>query len=117
MFGLGAAVYAIVAFFIVWAIVRGRGHETREGPVSDNAWIVWGGVVVPVVILGVLAVVTVQATSRVAQARGERAPGAGRRQALVVGRSAYPGDAVHDRERDPPARRAARSRSISIPTT
>ena len=90
MFGLGAAVYAIVAFFIVWAIVRGRGSEKREGPVSDNGWIVWGGVVVPVVILGVLAVVTVQATSQL------RKPEANALQVQVVGKRwwwavSYPG--------------------------
>jgi len=63
MFGLGAGVYAVVAVFIVWAIVRGRKGEGRGGRIADNTWIVWGGVVVPVVILAVLAVVTVQATA------------------------------------------------------
>ncbi len=90
-FGLGAAVYAIVAFFVVWAIVRGRRRKgAGEGPVSDNAWIVWGGVVVPVVILGVLAAVTVQATSEL------RRPEAGALQVHVVGKRwwwqvSYPG--------------------------
>ena len=63
MFGLGAGVYAVVASFIIWAIVRGRRSAAGEGPASDNTWIVWGGVIVPVVILAMLAVVTVQATT------------------------------------------------------
>jgi cytochrome c oxidase subunit II len=90
MFGLGAAVYAIVAFFVVWAIVRGRGKDVGEGRISDNSWIVWGGVVVPVVILGVLAGVTVQATSEL------RRPEANALQVHVVGKRwwwqvSYPG--------------------------
>jgi cytochrome c oxidase subunit 2 len=93
MFGLGAGVYAVVAFFIVWAIVRGRRAEGGEGRVSDNLWIVWGGVVVPVLILGVLAVVTVQATSEL------RKPEAGALQVEVVGKRwwwavTYPGTSV-----------------------
>jgi cytochrome c oxidase subunit II len=93
MFGLGAAVYAVVAFFIVWAIVRGRRGGDREGRVADNMWIVWGGVVVPVVILGVLAVVTVQATAEL------RRPEAGALQVEVVGKRwwwqvDYPGTSV-----------------------
>jgi cytochrome c oxidase subunit 2 len=93
MFGLGAGVYAVVAFFIVWAIVRGRRAEGSEGRVSDNLWIVWGGVVVPVLILAVLAVVTVQATSEL------RKPEAGALQVEVVGKRwwwavSYPGTAV-----------------------
>jgi cytochrome c oxidase subunit 2 len=88
MFGLGAGVYAIVAGFIVWAIVRNR-TAASDGP-SDNTWIVWGGVVVPVVILGVLAVVTVQATSEL------RRPEANALHVEVVGKRwwwavSYPG--------------------------
>src|SRR5690242_10442572 len=63
MFGLGAAVYAGVGGFIVWSIVRGRRRTPGDGSVSDNNWIVWGGVVMPILILAVLAVVTVQATT------------------------------------------------------
>jgi cytochrome c oxidase subunit 2 len=90
MFGLGAGVYAIVAFFIVWAIVRGRRRQGREGPLGDNTWIVWGGVVVPVLILAVLAVVTVQATAEL------RKPEAGALRVDVVGKRwwwavSYPG--------------------------
>jgi cytochrome c oxidase subunit 2 len=58
MFTLGAVVYAVVAGFIIWAMLRGR----RDGRVSDTVWIVWGGIGVPVVILGVLAVTTVKVT-------------------------------------------------------
>ncbi|MDQ1383979.1 MAG: cytochrome c oxidase subunit [Actinomycetota bacterium] len=93
MFGLGAGVYAVVAFFIVWAIVRGRRADGGDGRVSDNMWIVWGGVVVPVLILGVLAVVTVQATTDL------RKPEAGALQVEVVGKRwwwqvGYPGTSV-----------------------
>jgi cytochrome c oxidase subunit 2 len=95
MFGLGAAVYTVVSFFIVWAIVRGRRRADGEGDgkVSDNTWIVWGGVVVPVVILGVLAVVTVQATSEL------RKPEAGALRVEVVGKRwwwevGYPGTSI-----------------------
>lgn len=63
MFGLGAAAYAIVAGFIIWAILRGRRREAGDGPVSDDQWIVWGGIAIPVIILGILAVSTVQATA------------------------------------------------------
>jgi cytochrome c oxidase subunit II len=61
MFGLGAVVYAVVAGFIIWALMRGR-RGGGEGKLSDDAWIVWGGIGVPVVILGVLAVTTVRVT-------------------------------------------------------
>jgi cytochrome c oxidase subunit II len=63
MFGLAAAVYAGVGGFIVWSIVRGRRRTPGDGSVSENNWIVWGGVVMPILILAVLAVVTVQATT------------------------------------------------------
>ena len=58
---------------------------------SDNTWIVWGGVVVPVVILAVLAVVTVQATTELRKPRDERAPGRSRRASVGGGRCRYPG--------------------------
>jgi len=63
MFGLGAAVYAFVAGLVVWAVLRRRTTE-NESRLNDNSWIIWGGVVMPVIILAVLAVVTVQATSQ-----------------------------------------------------
>jgi cytochrome c oxidase subunit II len=93
MFGLGAGVYAVVAVFIVWAIVRGRSGESGEGRITDNTWIVWGGVIVPVVILGVLAVVTVQSTSQL------RKPESGALKVDVVGKRwwwavSYPGTPV-----------------------
>jgi cytochrome c oxidase subunit 2 len=64
MFGLGAGVYAIVGGFVVWAILRGRRHAPGTDGPHENTWIVWGGVIVPVAILAVLAVVTVQATAQ-----------------------------------------------------
>jgi cytochrome c oxidase subunit 2 len=63
MFGLAAAVYVIVSGFIVFAILRGRRTETgKEGPVSDSTFIWWGGIIVPVGILMVLAWQTVSST-------------------------------------------------------
>jgi cytochrome c oxidase subunit 2 len=62
MFGLAAAVYVVVAGCILYAATRGR---RRRGPsrLHDN-WFIWiGGVIVPFLILVVLAVVTVDATS------------------------------------------------------
>jgi cytochrome c oxidase subunit 2 len=62
MFGMGAGVYAIVAGLIIWAVLRGRRGK-GEGAVSDDAWIIWGGIGIPVVILLVLALATVKVTS------------------------------------------------------
>jgi cytochrome c oxidase subunit 2 len=66
MFGLAAAVYLVVAGLILFAIVRGR-REVRETRLNDNAFIVIGGLVVPVAILMVIAVVTVRTTTEVRQ--------------------------------------------------
>lgn len=59
MFGMAAGVYVVVGGLIIVAVVRGRGRDSRTG---DNAFIWIGGVLVPVAILGVLAVVTVTTT-------------------------------------------------------
>ncbi len=65
MFVLAGAVYVIVSGFIVVAIVRGRrradGAELAKEP-KDDTFIWWGGIVAPVVILAVLAVVTIRTT-------------------------------------------------------
>lgn len=79
MFGLAAAVYVVVAGFILVALLRGRGTEDgRRSRISDNHFIWLGGIVVPVVILGVLAVVTVKSTTDL------RASAAGTEKPLVV---------------------------------
>ena len=107
MFGLGAAVYAIVAFFIVWAIVRGRRRaDAAKARSSDNTWIVWGGVVVPVVILG-----GARGRDRAGDIASCASPKPNALQVHVVGKRwwwqvSLSGHAVHDRERDPSARRA-----------
>jgi cytochrome c oxidase subunit 2 len=63
MFGLAAAVYVIVAGFIIVALVRGRGTESgRPSRVGEDAFIWVGGVIAPVAILAVLATVTVTTT-------------------------------------------------------
>ena len=70
MFAIAAIVYLVVSGLIIYSILRGRG---RRSPVPDtnapaparfdDRMIVWGGVVVPLVILFVLAVVTVRTTN------------------------------------------------------
>jgi cytochrome c oxidase subunit II len=73
MFGIAAAVYLIVGGLIVHAILRGRRRAraedaTVDGPDSprfDDRMITYGGVVVPLIILFVLAVVTVHTTNAV----------------------------------------------------
>jgi cytochrome c oxidase subunit 2 len=72
MFGLAAAVYVLVAGFIVYAATRGRrkGGEPSRLPEHRFIWI--GGVLAPLVILAVLAVVTVDTTSALrTSSRGE----------------------------------------------
>jgi cytochrome c oxidase subunit 2 len=68
LFGLAAVVYLVVAGFVVWGTLRGRGTESgRPSRFSDGAFVVVGGLVVPVAILMVVAVATVQATTTVRQ--------------------------------------------------
>ena len=63
MFGLAAAVYVVVAGFIVVGALRGRRTEHgRPSRIGDTAFIWIGGILVPVAILAVLAVVTVTTT-------------------------------------------------------
>jgi cytochrome c oxidase subunit 2 len=65
MFVLAGAVYVIVSAFIVVAIVRGRRRAEQAEPAKepkDDTFIWWGGIVAPVVILAVLAVVTIRTT-------------------------------------------------------
>jgi len=96
MFGLATAVYVVVSAFIVIAVVRGRRSratekhdpEAREadtpaervtGP-SDDTFIWFGGIIAPVVILAVLAVVTVSTTQAL------RKPERGELRIEVVGK-------------------------------
>jgi cytochrome c oxidase subunit 2 len=66
MFGLASAVYVIVATLIIVAIVRGRRNaEGLERGPKDDHFIWFGGILVPVVILAVLAVVTITTTQSV----------------------------------------------------
>ncbi len=63
MFGLATAVYVVVAGFIIIGALRGRGtQEGKPSRISDGAFIWVGGLIVPILILGVLAVVTVKTT-------------------------------------------------------
>ena len=64
MLVLAVVVYVVVAGFILVALVRGRRTETgKPAKFSDNRFIVVGGILVPAIILGVLAVETVRATA------------------------------------------------------
>src|SRR5207253_1873559 len=81
MFALAAGVYLIVAGFIVFGILRGRRTETgKDTRISDSAFIWWGGIIIPVVILAILAVVTVDATAQL------RRPGGNPIRIVVVGK-------------------------------
>jgi cytochrome c oxidase subunit 2 len=66
MFGMAAVVYVVVAGFIVMAIVRGRRRPDDSAKPArepkDDTFIWFGGIVAPVVILAVLAVVTIRTT-------------------------------------------------------
>lgn len=82
MFSLAAIVYVVVAAFIVVAIVRGRrgkGEKPEKAP-KDDTFIWLGGIVAPVIILAVLAVVTVNTTEAL------RNPEAGELRIAVVGK-------------------------------
>ncbi|MDQ3570605.1 MAG: cytochrome c oxidase subunit II [Actinomycetota bacterium] len=68
MFGLATAVYVVVAGFIIIGALRGRGRqEGKPSRISDGAFIWVGGLIVPSVILGLLAVVTVNTTDGLRQ--------------------------------------------------
>src|SRR5436305_1153707 len=63
-FAMACAVYAIVAGLIMWAILRGRRtEEGKQSRLNDSAFIVVGGVAIPLVILMVLAGLTVHGTN------------------------------------------------------
>ncbi len=70
MFGLATAVYMVVAGLIIAAAMRGRragegegDGEGRPSRITDSGFIWVGGVIVPGLILGLLAVVTVDSTN------------------------------------------------------
>ena len=67
MFGLAAAVYVVVAGLILFAIVRNRRGDAPTSRLNDHAFVVIGGLLVPVAILAVIAVVTVRTTTDVRQ--------------------------------------------------
>lgn len=63
MFGLSAVVYVAVAGFILVAVVRGRHAGPQPPDAKKDERFIWlGGLLMPVVVLGVLAVVTVTST-------------------------------------------------------
>ncbi len=79
MFGLATAVYVVVAGFIILGALRG----TKPSRISDNAFIWVGGLIAPVLILAVLAVVTVKTTDAL------RAPDPGPLEPLEVEVTGY----------------------------
>jgi cytochrome c oxidase subunit 2 len=66
-FGLAAFVYVVVAALIVVALTRGRRRRAAPSRLDDNLFIWIGGVIVPVAILAVVAVLTVDATGALRQ--------------------------------------------------
>ena len=73
MFTMAVVVYVVVAGFILVGVLRGRRSDGgRASRISEGAFIWVGGIIVPSAILLVLAVVTVQATTKVR--RPERNP-------------------------------------------
>ncbi len=63
MFGLAAAVYVVVGGLILVAVVRGRHSGPQPPDARQDERFIWlGGLLMPVLVLGVLAVVTVTST-------------------------------------------------------
>jgi cytochrome c oxidase subunit 2 len=81
MFGLAAVVYVVVAGFVIAASLRGRHvkAEDRERTIRDDLFIWAGGIIVPIAILALLAVVTVHTGAAL------RNPKAGELRVEVVG--------------------------------
>ncbi len=69
MFVLAAVVYVVVAGFIVVAVLRGRRTGRSRKEPKDDTFVWFGGIVVPVIILGVIAVVTVNTTQALRSAQ------------------------------------------------
>lgn len=64
MFGLAIGVYVLVATFIIIAVLRGRRTESgRPSRLTDSSFVWFGGIVMPVVVLLVIAVLTVTTTA------------------------------------------------------
>jgi cytochrome c oxidase subunit 2 len=72
MFGMAAGVYVVVAALIFWAALRNHGRVVRPSRLEDHRFILFGGVLGPVVILMLLAVVTVDTTANLRQPRQGR---------------------------------------------
>jgi cytochrome c oxidase subunit II len=71
MFALGSVVYVVVAGFIIAGAVRGRGSDDgRPSRITDNAFVWVGGIAVPLVIIGFLAVLTVHASGALGKPSG-----------------------------------------------
>lgn len=72
MFGLAAAVYVVVGGFIVVAIIRRRDAGQAGSSAAGDSRFLWlGGIVMPVVVLAVLAVVTINSTRNLRTAAGD----------------------------------------------
>jgi len=63
MFGLAAVVYVVVAGFIIMAVMRGRHSGPQPPDARQDERFIWlGGLLMPVLVLAILAVVTVTTT-------------------------------------------------------
>ncbi|HEX2850101.1 MAG TPA: cytochrome c oxidase subunit II [Acidimicrobiales bacterium] len=94
IFGLGAAVYVVVAGFVLVAAFRGRRRRGDTEAVGRDSAFIWiGGVLVPAAILMLVAVVTVSTT------RALRQPAKDPLTISVVGKRwwwavSYPGERI-----------------------
>ncbi len=93
MFAMAAVVYVVVGGFIVVGIRRGRGSKPTKKAPKDDTFVWLGGIVAPVIILAVIAVVTINTTQDL------RNPQRGELRIAVVGERwwwdvSYPGTGV-----------------------
>ena len=95
MFGLAIGVYVLVATFIIIAVLRGRRTESgKASRLTDGSFVWFGGIVMPVVVLLVIAVLTVTTTAAL------RKPSRSALHVQIVGHDwwwdvRYPGTSIH----------------------
>lgn len=68
MFGLAAAVFVVVMGLLLYGLFRSRreGVEQEVSPGRDRAFVVWGGIVIPIIILIALYIFTIRTMAALA---------------------------------------------------